>query len=42
MSMGMGDEADSAYMQSAVGLIWRSLLLWLLLILLLTIANLIG
>ena len=40
--MGMGDEADSAYMQSAVGLIWRSLLLWLLLILLLTIANLIG
>lgn len=40
--MGMGDEADSAYMQSTVGLIWRSLLLWLLLILLLTIANLIG
>lgn len=40
--MGMGDEADGAYMQSTVGLIWRSLLLWLLLILLLTIANLIG
>lgn len=40
--VGMGDEADGAYMQSTVGLIWRSLLLWLLLILLLTIANLIG
>ena len=40
--MGIGDEADSAYMQSTVGLIWRGLLLWLLLILLLTIANLIG
>ncbi|MBY0578076.1 MAG: CobD/CbiB family protein [Burkholderiales bacterium] len=40
--MGIGDEADGAYMQSTVGLIWRSLLLWLLLILLLTIANLIG
>ena len=40
--MGMGEEADSAYMQSAVGLLWRCLLLWLLLILLLTIANLLG
>ncbi len=40
--MGMGDEADSAYMQSTVGLLWRCLLLWLLLILLLTIANLLG
>lgn len=40
--MGIGDEADGAYMQSTVGLIWRGLLLWLLLILLLTIANLIG
>ncbi|NNM83439.1 MAG: CobD/CbiB family protein [Burkholderiales bacterium] len=40
--MGMGEEADGAYMQSTVGLIWRSLLLWLLLILLLTISNLLG
>jgi adenosylcobinamide-phosphate synthase len=40
--MGTGDEADVEFMQSAVGLVWRALLLWLLLLLLLGLAGLIG
>lgn len=40
--MGVGDEADVDFMQSAVGLVWRALLLWLLLLLLLGLASLIG
>ena len=35
-----GDEADMALMQSAVGLVWRALLLWLLILLLLGLAGL--
>lgn len=37
-----GDEADVDFMQSAVALVWRSLLLWLLLLLLLGLSNLIA
>jgi adenosylcobinamide-phosphate synthase len=37
--LGDGDEADVDYMQSATGLIWRALVLWLFLILLATIAS---
>lgn len=37
--LGDGDEADVEYMQAAVGLIWRALVLWLFLILLATIAS---
>lgn len=37
--LGLGDEADADYVESAVGLIWRALVLWLLLILLLTLAK---
>jgi pantoate kinase len=40
--MGTGDEADVDFMQSAVGLVWRALLLWLLLLLLLGFASLVG
>jgi adenosylcobinamide-phosphate synthase len=40
--MGIGDEADVDFMQSAVGLVWRALLLWLLLLLLLGLASLVG
>ncbi len=40
--MGTGDEADVDFMQSAVGLVWRALLLWLLLLFLLGMASLIG
>ncbi|MCL6263711.1 MULTISPECIES: CobD/CbiB family protein [Craterilacuibacter] len=38
--LGTGDEADPQYLKSAVGLIWRAVLLWLALLLLLTIAGL--
>ena len=41
-TMGTGDEADVDFMQSAVGLVWRALLLWLLLLLLLGLATLLG
>ena len=37
--LGEGDEADVDYMEAAVGLIWRALVLWLFLILLATIAS---
>jgi adenosylcobinamide-phosphate synthase len=37
--LGVGEEADVDFLQSTVGLIWRALVLWLLLLLLLEIAN---
>jgi len=37
--LGMGDTPDADLLPSAVGLVWRALVLWLLLILLLTLAN---
>lgn len=40
--MGIGDEADADYMQSAVGLIWRALVLCMFLVLLVTIAYSLG
>jgi adenosylcobinamide-phosphate synthase len=40
--LGVGDEADTDYMQSAIGLVWRALLFQLLALLLLTVANLLG
>ena len=41
-SLGVGDEADLDFMQSAVGLVWRALLLWMLLLLLLGLASVVG
>ena len=40
--LGAGDEADTGFMQSAVGLVWRSVVFWMILLLLLTLANLLG
>jgi cobalamin biosynthesis protein CobD/CbiB len=40
VQLGDGDDADVDYMQAAVGLIWRALVLWLFLVLLATIASL--
>lgn len=40
--LGLGDEADVDYMQSAVGLIWRALVLWMFLIFIVTIAHSLG
>ena len=37
--MGMGEPADAELLPSAVGLTWRALVLWMLLTLLLTLAN---
>lgn len=37
--LGLGDEADADYMQSALSLVWRALVLWLVLVLLLTLAR---
>ncbi len=40
--LGIGDEADADFMQSTIGLVWRSVVFWLILLLLLTLANLLG
>lgn len=40
--IGMEDEADADYMQSAIGLVWRALVFQLLMLLLLTVAHLLG
>ncbi|MDF0605060.1 CobD/CbiB family protein [Neisseriaceae bacterium TC5R-5] len=40
--LGLGDEADSSYLKGAVGLIWRSALLWLAAGLLISIASYMG
>ena len=40
--LGVGDMADTDVMQSAVGLVWRSVVFWMILLLLLTLANLLG
>ncbi|MGH8719148.1 MAG: CobD/CbiB family protein [Burkholderiales bacterium] len=40
--LGLGDDADADFMQSAVGLVWRALLLWISLILLMTVAHWVG
>ena len=40
--LGIGDEADVDYMQSAVGLIWRALVLWMFLMFVVTVAHSLG
>ncbi len=40
--LGIGDEADADFMQSTIGLVWRSVVFWLALLLLLTLASLLG
>jgi len=40
--LGIGDEPDANYMQSAVGLVWRTLVIWLLVLLLVTLARWVG
>ncbi len=37
--LGIGDEADIDFMQSAVGLVWRALVFWLIMLLLLMLAS---
>lgn len=40
--LGLGDEANADHMQFAVGLIWRALVLWMFLILLVSLAHALG
>jgi cobalamin biosynthesis protein CobD/CbiB len=40
--LGVGDMADAAFMESAVGLGWRALVMWLFLLLLLGFASVVG
>ena len=40
--MGLGDDADADFMQSAIGLIWRTLVLFLLLLALLWVSSWVG
>ncbi|MGC2047095.1 MAG: CobD/CbiB family protein [Gallionella sp.] len=40
--LGIGDDADTGFMQSTVGLVWRSVVFWLILLMLLTFSNLVG
>jgi cobalamin biosynthesis protein CobD/CbiB len=37
--LGIGDEADAGFLDSTVGLVWRALVLWLLMLLLLGLAS---
>jgi adenosylcobinamide-phosphate synthase len=37
--LGVGDDAELGFMDSAIGLVWRALVLWLLMLLLLGVAN---
>lgn len=40
--LGIGDEADTDFLQSTIGLVWRSVVFWMMLLLLLSLANLLG
>ena len=40
--LGIGDDADTDFMRSTIGLVWRSVVFWLILLLLLTLASLLG
>jgi len=39
--LGTGDDPDANYLQSAIGLVWRTLVTWMIVLLLITIAYLI-
>ena len=40
--LGMGDDADPHFLQSTIGLVWRSVVFWLILLLLLSLASLLA
>jgi cobalamin biosynthesis protein CobD/CbiB len=40
--IGMDEGADVDFMQSTIGLVWRALVFWMILLLLLTLSNLVG
>jgi len=42
IELGTGDDPDINYMQSTIGLIWRTLVIWLIVLLLVTLARWVG
>ena len=40
--LGIGDDADADFMQGAVGLVWRSVVFWMILLLVLSLATAVG
>jgi len=40
--IGIDEEADVDFMQSTIGLVWRALIFWMIMLLLLTLSNLVG
>ncbi|NCO51321.1 MAG: CobD/CbiB family protein, partial [Deltaproteobacteria bacterium] len=40
--LGSGDAVDIEHLQSAVGLVWRTLVFQLIILMMLTVANLLG
>ena len=40
--LGLGDEPDANYMQSAAGLVWRTLIIWMIVLRLITLARWVG
>jgi adenosylcobinamide-phosphate synthase len=40
--LGLGEEADLGHLDSTIGLVWRALVMWLLLLLLLSVASAVG
>jgi len=40
--LGIGDDADADFMRSTIGLVWRSVVFWMILLFLLTLASLLG
>lgn len=40
--LGIGDDADVEFMRSTIGLVWRSVVFWLVLLMLLTLTSLLG
>jgi adenosylcobinamide-phosphate synthase len=41
-ALGTGDDVDADFLSSAVGLVWRTLVLWMLLLAVVTVARLLG
>jgi cobalamin biosynthesis protein CobD/CbiB len=40
--LGLGEDADTPFLDSAIGLVWRALVLWLALVLVVTVAAVFG
>jgi len=41
-ALGIGEEADVDSLSNAIGLVWRTLVLWMFIVLLVTVAHALG